>query len=400
MPVLYIAVSFSVLVGCYLLVSKKDKSYLNVLTVSFLFFIPSNYFLELMGIYIFGIKGSEFSYFFVYLTYAFYYLALTIGYVFSNPPFISLPLSGKRYNFYFLAILFFCLGIALYLPVLWEFKDQLGDPRAIYTSTRTGYGIYFYLSSTLIYLGFILFLFKGQVVLPLLICTFVSFFKGSKTHLLTPFLILIIYQVYVMGKRVRFLKSVGYISIFLFLIIISFLANTFSSSDTLSLFEKFYGYGDTTRNSALVIDHFTDFKWGRLNFEEAFYQRIPRLLFPNKPKDFGAFYLAKEFYPEEFERDVGAPAFGLVGLPFADFGYFSIFYLILLGFLTGYVMNFFKKRLYLSKSPGDFIMFSFFSGINLLSMGPYLLPDHFLLALIISAFLTKKIPFISKMKFV
>lgn len=117
--------------------------------------------------------------------------------------------------------------------------------------------------------------------------------------------------------------------------------------------------------------------------ESELYSRIPRVLWPSKPDDFGALYLAKVFYPEAFYRNQGAPAFGY-GEYYADFGYFTPVWLIISGLFKGIIAKYFANKTQQHKSAHYFIMFLFCIGVGIIpvSMG-WLFPEHVVVAVMV-----------------
>jgi len=103
---------------------------------------------------------------------------------------------------------------------------------------------------------------------------------------------------------------------------------------------------------------------GQLTLEQQIYTRTPRLLYPNKPLDFGEFYLARRFFPAEYDSAVGAPAFGF-GPLFADFGAATPLLLAFAGLVNGLIMKSFVNSLRRFHGPGEFILVLFAAGVPL-----------------------------------
>jgi hypothetical protein len=131
----------------------------------------------------------------------------------------------------------------------------------------------------------------------------------------------------------------------------------------------------------MIVDDDKPALWGRIFFEDNVYSRIPRAVFPDKPKDFGSFLLAEIYFPESFELDQGVPAFG-VGATFADFKWFSLPILCLGNYVLGLLVRSLRNALSRFRHPGDFVVLTFLCGVPLLSVGVgFLLPEHVLLAM-------------------
>lgn len=76
-------------------------------------------------------------------------------------------------------------------------------------------------------------------------------------------------------------------------IVTAFFAYTFTDGNPI---ENMAEYSDYTRNAVLVASSNFDFMYGKLLMESEVYSRIPRAIWPDKPEDFGALYLAKVFF--------------------------------------------------------------------------------------------------------
>jgi hypothetical protein len=139
-------------------------------------------------------------------------------------------------------------------------------------------------------------------------------------------------------------------------------------------------YSEYTRNGMLVIDSDIGPLYGQLNLEQQVYSRIPRPLFPDKPSDFGSFYLAEHFFPEAFLQGQGAPAFSY-GIEFADFGVLALPYLTLINLLGGLLLKMFMTGLRRYNDPGSFVLVLFFAGLSVIPLsGIFLLGETIALA--------------------
>jgi hypothetical protein len=91
-------------------------------------------------------------------------------------------------------------------------------------------------------------------------------------------------------------------------------------------------------------------------------------LYPDKRKDFGSLWLANKYYPDRFQDDRGAPAFGL-GVLYADFGLFAIVYYVVGELLTGFVLGILAATLRHSPDAGYFFLFAIFMDVPLMPTG-------------------------------
>lgn len=387
---LCIIVSLLIVAAAYLYVSKREGNYVNVLTPSFVTMIPAEYLLQIYYLRAFGDSSSVYAYVLSYGTFAAYTAAFALAYTGVRMPAVRLPFDGYAARRSRLpAYLLLAAAICLYLPVLIKFRGEITDPRAIYTETRTGYGVYFFLSLTLAYLAFILLLFarrvrKIELFVFFLLCVGFTWLQGSKGHMLGFVFILALYWVYVEGRRVRLFKFLIFTAVMAVLGLVLFIVTTpgliFEGG-----MEALAGYSDYTRNGMLVIDSGIGPYYGRLTLENQIYPRIPRVLDPGKPKDFGDLYLAEHFYPDRFVLQTGAPAFAN-GTWYADFGVLALPLQLVAGFLSGMMLKLFMRSLERYRSPGAFIMVLFACGVPLITLGStFLLPESLLLAVIANA---------------
>jgi hypothetical protein len=146
----FLVFSLLLLIGSYLYISYKEQTYINVLSFGMLIFIGANYILPLLYSYFMQPMVFSIGLFYVYVT----YLVVTLVFMFSYHFHYALPMIKTRnivsqyYSFKLkiiaIALLFFAWLI--YAPILIHFQEYLLHPRAIYTTTRGGYGQYYFIS--------------------------------------------------------------------------------------------------------------------------------------------------------------------------------------------------------------------------------------------------------------
>jgi hypothetical protein len=372
----------------YITVSKREGSYINIMSPSFIMNIPAYYLLPLFFTHVFGTDASRYAYVYVYATLA--VENVVFAYVYTRPTrrLIRLPLRYAYSNFDLLSFALLGLAVLMYAPVLFQFPEYLLDPRQIYTHTRIGFGVNFYTSSTLAYLAVILIQFSGRSRwvkgFVILVAAVVLSLHGSKEQMLSLVLLLILFEVYVRRRKLNFLPSllagVG-LGFFLLLLFAATMALGDSPADAL---EEISQYSDYTRNAMLLIDSHFPLQYGRLTVEAQTIGRIPRILMPKKPKDFGGLYLDEEFYPLSMDADEGAPDFG-IGVQYADFGVLAIVYLAVFAMLRGWLARIFVSRLSYSRHPADFFLVAFLAGISLIPVGAvgWLLPEALIVAVLL-----------------
>lgn len=280
--------------------------------------------------------------------------------------------------------LFLLFAVLLFVPVLVEFRDSLLDPRYIYEKTRTGYGIQFFGSAIFANISLVLFLLSNRryhwLFLVLLICF--TLLKGSKGQLLTIMLIYAVWAVYVRKIRFDVKSSLTAVALVACIIVGAFTLSFRGEIESLIL--SVAGYSDYNRNASLVLaDKGAVFEGGRLSFEDFVYSKVPRSVWPEKPKNFGAFFLAEKYYPEWFMLEQGAPSFG-IGIYFADFGFFAFPIIAFVNLLNGFLLRYFIMHSQHKITVTNFIMILFFSGAVLMPVGAgYFLIEHLILAVIL-----------------
>jgi hypothetical protein len=383
--VLAISASLLTAILAYLLLSKHEGSSINILTPSFVMAIPAFYLLPLVYLKLFGAEGSTFAHFYVYSALAVELLAFVYAYTRTGDKVVRMPGVSSYSNFGLVSLLCLSIGVLLYVPVLIQFREFIFDPRQIYTQTRTGFGIQGFISSTLAYIAVILILFskrsKTVKVFTILLATGLLSLHGSKGQVLSVGLILLLYYVYGLGRQVTFARAM-IVYVCTGMVVLSLFAVTMSLGENAAdALEAISSYSDYTRNAMLVIDSHYPLQYGRITIESNTLGLVPRQLMPGKPKNFGTFALAEEFYPEWFDSDTGSPAFG-VGAQYADFGSLAIVYLALCGLFRGFLARIFVNRLKTTHHPSDFFMVVFLADVGLFPIGTgWLLPEALCVAL-------------------
>jgi hypothetical protein len=256
-----------------------------------------------------------------------------------------------------------------YAPVLYEFRAYITEPRLIYELTRTGYGLYTFGSALLTFCAYIVFQMSSRRRAALFYIFLFSLviLKGSKGPFVVLASIYIISKVYLQGFKYSLTKSSAYLAITAVLGLYAFAFNFRGEID--NIFVSVSEYSDYNRNGSLVIggDDFGSYG-GQLTFEMQWIPKVPRALWPNKPKSFGEFRLAERYFPQWFLLDQGAPSFG-IGIYFADFGWLSFLIYPLIQFACGLLLSISLNRLTTKPSAFYFVMGVYLSGNNLLASG-------------------------------
>lgn len=379
--------SLLVSLGTYVYVSKREGTYINILTPAFVVNIPAYYFFPLIYTSLFGTEATPYAFAYVYATIAVENLVFAYVYTRRKARTVRLPFSYGYGDFGLLGLLAVALAALVYLPVLLQFPEYILSPRQIYEQTRTGFGLVFYLSSTLAYLSVILLLFSKRSrrlkVFVTLVASIVLLLHGSKGQVLSLLLLVVIFEIYVTGRKLNFLKAIAMCS-GIGVVVLGLFAATMILGTPYEAVETISRYADYTRNATMLIDSNFPVQYGRLTLESNIISLIPRAIMPSKPKNFGALYLDEQFYPESLDEDAGSPDFG-IGVQYADFGALTIVYLALFEAIRGWLALIFVNRLRVTRHPGDFVMVAFLAGISVFPVGGtgWLLPETLVVAMML-----------------
>ena len=374
--------------GAYVFVSRREGSFVNILTPAALVNVPAYYLLPLTYLQFFQTGGSSYAYAYIYATLA--VENIVFAYCFTRKPrrLIRFPFGLGRSNFWACSLICMTLAALVYLPVLLQFPQYILNPRQIYAETRTGFGASSFTSCTLAYLSVIFVLFSGRSrlrkTLVILACIVVLSLHGSKGQVLEVLFFILLYRVYLSGKRFKILPTLIGAAGVGGVILLMFAASMVLGESPLEAIQTISEYSDYTRNDLLVIDSHFPLQYGRLTLESNTISVIPRVLVPNKPKNFGAFYLAEEFFPERFDADAGAPAFA-IGVQYADFGWLTIFYFGFFAALSGWLARISVNRLRVTRHPADLILVAFMANVTLFPVGGggWFLPETLLVAMLV-----------------
>jgi hypothetical protein len=366
----------------YVVLSRREGTYLNILLPSLLIGVPAYYLFPLVYTRLFGTECSRYACFYIYVTLAVETIVFVYVYIRTQDRVVRLPGLSSYANFGFVSVLCISAAVFLYLPVILQFREFIFDPRQIYVQTRTGFGALAFVSSTLAYIAVILILFTNcsRIIKAstIFLAAGLLWLHGSKGQVLSLVLILLLYYVYVLRRKVAFARAMIVYACTGMVVLLLFAATMSLGENAGDALEAISQYSDYTRNAMLVIDSHYPLQYGRLTIESNTLAVVPRQLMPGKPKNFGSFALAEEFYPEWFDGDTGSPAFG-VGVQYADFGSLAIVYLALAAALKGWLTRVFVNRLKLTKHPADFFMVAFLAEVSVFPVGAgWLLPEAFL----------------------
>ncbi|TXC72021.1 hypothetical protein FSB78_14480 [Sphingomonas ginsenosidivorax] len=256
-----------------------------------------------------------------------------------------------------------------YAPILIEFRAYVFEPRRIYELTRTGYGLYTFGSSLLTFCAYIVFQIsnrRGALLFYVVMVTLILL-KGSKGQFVILASIFIISCVYLHGLKYSLSRSSIYFAIIGALGLYVFALNFRGDID--NIFVSISEYSDYNRNGSLVVDSDTFGSYGgKLTMEMQWVPKVPRAIWPNKPKAFGEFRLAAQYFPQWFLLDQGSPSFG-IGIYFADFGWWAFLIFPAVQYICGLLLGICLGKLIIRPNVFYFVVSVYLSGNNLLASG-------------------------------
>lgn len=373
MIVLALLTSLGVVIAAYLALSRYERNYVNILLPFMLLGIPNFYLFELVYGLLLGFEGSTYAYVYTYATHATGVVAKALAYIATPAVVLPLLIRTRRIVVPMVPVLLLLCSLALYAPVLIEFADLIASPREIYSATRVGYGALFFVSTCVLYFAFILLLFSGRITrtylwLFALAALVILYLHGSKVQVLSLFLIGLYFLVFVKGRRFGFGRLIG-LGVGVSTAVLTLFYLTFPATMKEDFVLSLASYAEATRFGAKVIDDpALEPQLGRLALENNFYGVVPRALVPDKPRDFGTFWLTSRYAPERFEAATGSPDFGL-GVLYADFGVLAIVYHAIAQVLAGVLLKLLVTRLKLRPDAGTFVLLLVFMGVPLLPTG-------------------------------
>jgi len=397
-----IVVSCLLQLGIFIAFSIVEKTAVNVLVYSFLVGLPINFILPFFRIQLLGPSGSTFGYLVAFFTLNLMTACLIAGYWMSRKVEVRLfPAYAKRCPPIIVAC-FFVVSILLYLPILRESSISLANPadwllqaRETYKSTRQGYGLFVFGSELLLLSGVVLALFSTSLRRQIVVCAFaccLCLLFGSKRNVVVILCLLLLHSVYISGHRISFSRFLPIATVAVTLLLAFFYFASFGQaarsrdgrSQARALFERVVNYSDLTDNVVMVIDHCNSvpIAGGRIAWEQWFWGRIPRKLYPAKPEVFGVRRIASEFFPEEVSEEYFSPNFG-IGIEFRDWGMLAVPLLAMFSFAKGAFLRVVVTSCSSHSDIGSFVVLAFLCGVPVLGIGGVngLLLENYLIGL-------------------
>src|SRR6266852_4757194 len=279
--------SLLIVVLAYVKLSRIEGSYINVLVPSLVLGIPAYYIFPVVYAHLMEIEASRYAFLYVFATLAVENVAFVYAYSRARAKVVRLPFRFSYQNFGLVA--WICLGLAvlIYVPLLMQFREFLLDPREIYKLTRTGFGPQFFVTSTLAYLAIILILFakRSLATKTIVVTTAVALLllHGSKGQVVTVVFLLLLFHVYVRGRKVALVPALMASSCIGLVVLLLFAWTMPLGEGPREALEAISEYSGYTQNAMKVIDANLPPQYGRLTVDSNVISLVPRALMPSKP---------------------------------------------------------------------------------------------------------------------
>ena len=272
---------------------------------------------------------------------------------------------NNRIIIFFTYLLLIIFSIPL-IPYLLSFGLSFRGLREFYEYIVFSPYASFYeiIKTLLLFIVIILFVKERKITRIIVVLTLILFFSGSKMAILST--VIILATAWEEYRQMNY----NYLLIAFFCIFVLLIGYHFSQSlntTNTTIFENALSYFDVYRQQSMALEMFItgkiEYFYGEISLS-SWYKIIPRFLWEEKPKDFGFALLNYKIYPD-YSANGYMPSFGLA-YTFADFGYLSI---IISGFLTGFLKNYFYNVYkYSSKNIVAFLLYIFDINIVLISL--------------------------------
>jgi hypothetical protein len=290
------------------------------------------------------------------------------------------PVYNKKIYVYLLLMvaLFVNLLFVAYSVANYGIQGAFINSREVYTSTRTGSGQIYYIAAIFlnIYTLLGLFVFKRKW-LHFIICAVFALPYGTKGKIFLILIFNFVYFLYVNKNKIKY-RNPKYFILIVSILPIVILGSFWYTSVGLDQFEviKFaVAYGNEYENDFHdMIIHFDryfpqGYLHGQILFGDSFYPFIPRVLWAGKPEIFGDLYLSYTIYPEATLANTGAPSFGPLGQPYADFGFWGgLVQVFIEQSILGYFLGKYEMKSFFKPTIMNFFMLITLSFAGLISL--------------------------------
>lgn len=374
----YLSIQWLVLLMFYVRFSRIEGSQLNILTPSFLLTTFQYYYFDLWSIY----RGNSWidsgGFYYVTLINTGEFIAFAVGLSFARKRYLIQAFPAKNTKGYGIeALLLLLLAGAVFFPIIQKFGTMvITDPRLVYTQTRTGWGLSYFMAAFFIYaaIGFALFTVRptrtNMATLAILSAALLLSF-GSKGKIIGAWTLIYFWYLYHKKPRLRIVSLLAVLALALPVAASVIDAFTVREGIKLGLAEKMdfaARYADYNKNQAMVAVDENPPRQGGMLFEDFILSKVPRVIYPSKPKNFGEFALAEHYYSDWFLEDNGAPRFGNA-MYFIDFGVAAPFVIMFFALLSGLVAGSLWNGFLASGNPYSFMLFGLANGVVFLSAG-------------------------------
>lgn len=269
-------------------------------------------------------------------------------------PLIKIP-DIKNYKLIKLSLYAICLICAVPLiPTLLRYGLSLRGLRQFYEDiVFSPYSsLYSILKIAITCLIIVIFIHTRRVSKEIILLSVILLFSGSKMAMLNTFIVFAaLWEQY----RSMNYKKLIIISIFAAIAMVAYHAAQ-NTNDKVNAAEGALSYFDVYNQQTLALNMLTEGKIDYYHGEiylSSYYKIIPRLIWTDKPKDFGFALLNYKIYPQ-YSAEGYMPSFGLA-YTFADFGFISI---IISGLLAGFFKNlWYKEFIHNKKNAPAFIIY-------------------------------------------
>lgn len=267
----------------------------------------------------------------------YYYYLLTLYFIFISLIYLLiLTILNSKYFYIIsktksngLTIMSTLLGIMCFLILVYNSNGVfLIDPRLGYQVHRDGVGFIWVFYIVFIGMAFYFSnILKSTKIKKSILFVFLFYLTGSKQLVLDVFL----KTFYLFNFKKIKLKKLSTCIILIFLSVVMLkMFDQFSASQ--SFLVRLSKYFTTVELATLVFDDYENQTLPQTSGSIAlssFWSYVPRLLFPDKPYDYGTVWLVEYYFPGMAERG-HTPAFGLLTHEFVDFRWFAPFAAIIL----------------------------------------------------------------------
>lgn len=267
----------------------------------------------------------------------------------------------------------FLLFLSPIIPIFLSFEFSIAGIRSFYESVVfSSFASFFELAKFFLYVCLIYRLVQlNRISWSIWMWIPFFFLFGSKFVVFDFFMLLLLFKEYY--HNISFTRFLIYATFVAFILIIYRFLQTPGAGENIWL--NALAYFDQYKNQSLAIRKLiagdAEFYHGKIYFS-SYLKYVPRILWEEKPRDFGFAIMNWDFMPREAQAGY-MPAFGLGGL-FADFGYWSV---AIAGFFGGalrrYLFNMFIK----SKSNLSFFLYALpFTFLSLVVLAANLFLDR------------------------